>query len=86
MANRFKINEPKPETVVAKDVEMAVEVAEGAKNSAVIISIEKKEVRSKRVNLLVAPSVYDAAKKKCDSLGISINECINQLLEKWGNG
>lgn len=51
----------------------------------VFITAAKKEARSKRVNLLVTPSAYAAAKKKCDELGISVNECINQFLEKWGN-
>ena len=44
---------------------------------------EKEETRSKRVQLLIKPSVYVTAKKQCDSINISLNECINQLLENW---
>jgi len=53
--------------------------------TAVIIGgKEKDETRSKRVNLIVKPSVYNRAKEKCDTLNISLNECVNQFLEKWG--
>jgi len=44
---------------------------------------EKTETRSKRVNLLLKPSVHEMAKIKCDQLNISLNECINQFLENW---
>ena len=59
------------------------EPQKGAGSSAVMITTEKKELRSQRVNLLVKPSVYKAAKQKCEEIGISLNECINQFLEKW---
>ena len=44
---------------------------------------DKEETRSKRVNLLVQPSVYKKAEKKCEKLGISVNECLNQFLSNW---
>lgn len=43
----------------------------------------KEETRSRRMQFLLKPSVYEEAKKKCDDLDISLNECVNQLLEKW---
>jgi len=43
----------------------------------------REETRSKRVNLIVKPSVYYMTKEKCEKLNISLNECINQFLEKW---
>lgn len=43
----------------------------------------KPETRSKRINLLVTPSVYADAQKKCNEMGISLNECINQFLTNW---
>ena len=46
---------------------------------------EKEETRSKRVNLIVRPSVYNLAKIKCEKFNISLNECINQFLEKWSS-
>ena len=49
----------------------------------VIQSKGKSEARTKRVNLLVPPSLYADAQKKCVELGISFNECINQFLENW---
>ena len=56
-----------------------------AADSILIIGSKgKEETRSKRVNLVVKPSVYNMAKAKCDSINISINECVNQFLEKWG--
>jgi len=51
----------------------------------VIEDRKKEETRSRRVNLVIKPSVYDAARKKCAGLNISFNECVNQFLEKWGN-
>jgi len=48
-----------------------------------IVSKAKPETRSKRLNLIVAPSVYAEAQKKCDEMGISLNECINQFLANW---
>lgn len=67
------------------DEQRSEDLPRAAPESGVFITAPKKESRSKRVNLLVTPSAYDAAKKKCDKLGISVNECINQFLEKWGN-
>jgi len=49
----------------------------------VIVDKKKEEARSKRVNLVVKPSVYDRAKEKCKGLNISLNECINQFLDQW---
>lgn len=49
----------------------------------VIAPKDKEETRSKRVNLLVQPSVYEKAETKCEKLGISVNECLNQFLINW---
>lgn len=48
-----------------------------------IVAKERVEIRSKRVNLVVKPSIYAAAQTKCKRLDISMNECINQFLEAW---
>lgn len=50
---------------------------------AIVRPLEKAEAKSKRINLLLKPSLYYAAKSKCESMGISLNETINQLLESW---
>lgn len=44
---------------------------------------EKEETRTKRVNFLIKPSVYEKVKEKCAGMDISVSEAINQLLEKW---
>ena len=50
-----------------------------------IMPKHRAEVRSKRVSLLTTPSLYAEAQKKCEKMGISINECINQFLTNWVN-
>lgn len=40
------------------------------------------EAKSRRVQLLIKPSVYQKAKEKADAQGISFNELINSLLEE----
>ena len=54
-----------------------------SRNSINIVPKLKTETRSKRINLLITPSVYDEAQKKCGKIGISLNECINQFLKNW---
>jgi len=49
----------------------------------IVVPKEKAETRSKRVNLLVKPSVFAKAKKKCKKIDITLNECMNQFLESW---
>jgi predicted HicB family RNase H-like nuclease len=53
------------------------------KKESMIIKPVKEESRSKRVNFLIKPSVHKSALKKCERIDISLNECINQLLEAW---
>lgn len=50
-----------------------------------IIIPQKEEVKSKRVNLLLKPSLHEKMQKKCKKLGISVNDCVSQLLEIWTN-
>ena len=52
-------------------------------NGVVIEQRIKPESRTRRASFILAPSVYEKAKAKCERLGISVNECINQFLEKW---
>lgn len=40
------------------------------------------EAKSKRVQLLVKPSVYSKIKDKADAEGLSFNELVHRLLEK----
>ena len=41
------------------------------------------ETKSKRVQLLIQPSLYDAVKAKATSLGISTNEAISEALKAY---
>lgn len=41
------------------------------------------ETKSKRVQLLVQPSLYEAVKAKASSLGISTNEAFNEALRQY---
>lgn len=41
-----------------------------------------KERKSKRLQLLVYPSVYDSVKKTADAEGESVNEIINAILKE----
>ena len=54
-----------------------------AAHSMNIVAKPKTETRSKRINLLITPSLYAEAQKKCKEMDISLNECINQFLTNW---
>lgn len=59
-----------------KEAEKAKIEAEEAKKKA------GKETRSRHVQILMTPSLYDLVKKKANDNDISINEFINRTLEK----
>lgn len=63
--------------------DMAATLGAAADEVVIVGNHDKEETRSKRVNLVIKPSVYDMSKTKCEGLGISLNECVNQFLEKW---
>lgn len=42
----------------------------------------KKEAKSKRVNLLIQPTLYGKLKSAADSAGISVNEYVNNIIRK----
>ena len=44
------------------------------------------EVKSRRVQLVFQPSLYDRVKALADEKGMSFNECVHQLLELSLNG
>lgn len=58
---------------------------EEAKAALKIQSSKKTRIKDTRVNLLMYKDVYDALKKKCKKENVSINDCMNQLAEKWIN-
>jgi len=65
------------------DAPEETDVQEAPQDINIIIPKAKTETRSKRINLLIPPSVYADAQKKCKKMGISLNECINQFLTNW---
>lgn len=48
-----------------------------------VIKPKQGEIRSKRTQVLLPPSTYKRVVKKCKKIGISYNECVNQLIENW---
>lgn len=48
--------------------------------------LDKPETKSRRVQLLIKPSVYSAVKQIADASGLSVNEIINQILEDATRG
>ena len=50
------------------------------------IADSKPESRSRRVQLLIAPSLYDEIKVMADESGVSVNEVINAALNEYVAG
>jgi hypothetical protein len=46
-----------------------------------IIAPRTTEAKSKRLQLVVQPSLFDKVKHKADSCGVSVNDFIHQVLE-----
>ena len=44
------------------------------------------ETKSRRLQLLVQPSLYERIKEKADAQGQSVNELIHTILEAWIRG
>jgi len=54
------------------------------KKEATVIELKpKEEIRSKKFPVSIKPSLHQEAKRKALVSGYSLNEVINQLLEKW---
>ena len=58
---------------------------EEAKSALKIQSTKKTRIKDTRVNLLMYKDVYSALKSKCKKENISVNDCMNQLAERWIN-
>lgn len=52
------------------------------KNVAFNVGVQKKETKSKRVNLVLQPSLYERAQAFADANNISFNEMVSQLLQQ----
>lgn len=69
-----KKTEAKPETIRATPAQ----APEGYKLNPLYV-----ETKSRRVQALVQPSIYEAVKAKAQALGISTNEAINEALRAY---
>ena len=49
-------------------------------------SCDRREVKSKRVNLILQPSLYEKAQKVAKKHGISFNEMVTQMLRHVTDG
>ena len=58
---------------------------EEAKAALKVQSTRKTRIKNTRVNLLMYKDIYDGLKKKCKKENISVNDCMNQLAERWVN-
>lgn len=50
------------------------------------VNPEYIETKSRRVQILIQPSVYEAVKEKAKAEGISVNEAINTALKIYSQG
>lgn len=71
-AAQTETREPSPST--GRTVTITLREGESL-NTAVI------EAKKKRVQLVFRPSLYDRLKAESDRRGVSVNECIHQILE-----
>jgi antitoxin component of RelBE/YafQ-DinJ toxin-antitoxin module len=53
------------------------------KNKLKVVIVGYGEKRDKRVNIALEETIRNKANKKCEQLGISLSECVNQLLYIW---
>ncbi len=56
---------------------------EEAKAALKVQSTRKTRIKNTRVNLLMYKDVYEGLKEKCKKENVSVNDCMNQLAEKW---
>lgn len=70
---------------VSETVESLKKQLEEAKAALKVKSTRKTRIKNTRVNLLMYKDVYNDLKKKCKKENISVNDCMNQLAEKWVN-
>ena len=67
----------------AETIESLKKQLEEAKAALKVQSTRKTRIKDTRVNLLMYKDVYEGLKKKCKKENVSVNDCMNQLAEKW---
>ncbi len=76
--SKTSTNKNNKEVEVQKDIK---DLTEEEKKEIAKEFIKNKEVRSKRLNLVITPSTHKALKRVSKEKGVSVNEYINTLLE-----
>lgn len=84
--NKTDVVEESPQTNDEPEtIESLKKQLEEARAALKIQSTRKTRIKDTRVNLLMYKDVYEDLKKKCKKEKISVNDCMNQLAEKWIN-
>lgn len=78
----FEEKETIPHSAETTNINNTQESQPAAGNSGFSITPVQKEAKSKRVNLVLQPSVYAKAQRIAKRHGVSFNEMINQLLQQ----
>ena len=69
--------EPAEEVTTTKDTSKKKKAPEGYK-----VNPEFIEVKSRRVQLVLQPSLYDRVKAKAKANGVSVNEYVHNILDE----
>lgn len=69
--------EPAEEVTTIKDTSKKKEAPEGYK-----VNPEFIEVKSRRVQLVLQPSLYDRVKARAKANGVSVNEYVHNILDE----
>lgn len=80
----FQQEEPAPEEILQEEVKTKTRPA--PEDELQGRPEESRETKSRRLQLLVYPSIYKALEKEAKKRKISVNELINRVLEKHTKG
>ncbi len=86
IAGQDKDANPENETLQGSEtetIESLKKQLEEARAALKVQSTRKARIKDTRVNLLMYKDVYEGLKKKCRKENVSVNDCMNQLAEKW---
>lgn len=84
-APKAEAPKPAPSRQIAHPAKAAAKPVSAALPGSLsfIRPVEKEEAKSKRTTIAVRPSVYEKALSKCERLGLSFNEVVNQFLDEF---
>lgn len=73
--------DPVTEQMITGNKEEVIQAVSQQEETEEVI-FKKPESKTKRVNLLIRPSLYERMKKRADREYVSVNEQINQYVEE----